>query len=325
MRKILAVLAAVLCLATIAHAQDKFPSKPIRILVAFSPGSATDIMARLLAEQLRQDLKQTVIVENKPGAFGILAIEEMVRAKPDGYTLMLGNISTTVVTPIVYRKKFSIDPQKDVVAVSRIGMLYNFFNITAKIPPKTFAEFIAYAKERPGKILYATTGVGSYPHYDAEIFGRRLGIQWVHVPVKGGPPDYIKDMITGDIQAAFNNIASAAPFVKGGQLRAIATNSPQRLADYPDVPTMAELGYGDLGRPLWTALVAPAAAPARVLEQVNAAVQKSLAADELKKNFANQLIVPSPSGSLADTKIWLDGEFAKWKAITTEVKIDIPE
>lgn len=329
MRRLLLIGLAACCLIATrgdVAAQEKFPSKPVKIITAFAPGSATDIMARLLAEQLRHELGQNVIVENKPGAFGIVAIEEMARARPDGHTLMLGNISTTVITPLLYRKKFSINPETDVTVVSRVGILYNFWTITAKAPPKTFAEFVAWAKERPGKVFYATNGVGSFPHYDSEILARRLGIKMEHISVKGGPPDYIKDMVTGDIHVAFTNSATATPFVRGGQLRALATNAPQRLAEFPDVPTMAELGYGAFaGTPLWSAVLAPAATPREVLVTINAAIQRALAADALKANFKKQTAIPSPSGSLEDTQAWLKAEFAHWTKIIDEVKLEIPE
>jgi tripartite-type tricarboxylate transporter receptor subunit TctC len=132
-------------------------------------------------------------------------------------------------------------------------------------------------------------------------------------------------MITGDIQAAFNNVASAAPFVRGGQLRALSTNAPQRLPDYPEVPTMTELGYGHLGRPLWGALLAPAATPKPVLEALNAAVRKSLESDALKEAYGKQLVTATPSGNLDETREWLKGQFAEWRRIIEEVKIEIPE
>src|SRR5215471_14934867 len=173
--------------ATTASAQDKYPSKPIKVVVPFGPGSATDIVMRILGEQMRPILGQPVLVENKPGAFGILAIEDMARAKPDGYTLQIGNPGTNVLTPIVYKKKFKIDYDKDVILVTRLSEIPLVLGATTKdFPPKTFAEFIAYAKANPGKVRYASVGVGSNNHYDTEAFAQWAGIVLTHLPNKGG-------------------------------------------------------------------------------------------------------------------------------------------
>ena len=327
MRRFLALMAALGTLgAAPLAAQEGFPSRPIRIITAFAPGSATDIIARLTGEQMQKVVGQNVIVENKPGAFGIVAIEEMARARPDGHTLMVGNISTSVLTPLLYRKKFTIDPDKDIAIVSRVAILPNLFAVTGgNFPPKTMAEFIAYAKERPGKVRYASNAIGSFPHYDMEIFSRRAGIQMEHIPYKGGPPEYLKDKVSGDIQASFVNAASSAAFIKSGQLRALAVVGERRLPEYPDVPTMAEVGFPGVGTPLWSAIYAPGATPPDVLEKLNAAMQKALGAPEFAESVKKQFVQPAPSGSLAQTREWLRGEFAKWNAIINEVKVEVPE
>jgi tripartite-type tricarboxylate transporter receptor subunit TctC len=187
------------------------------------------------------------------------------------------------------------------------------------------AEFVAYAKQRPGKILYATNAIGSFPHFDSEILARRAGIDMVHVPVKGGPPDFMKDMITGDVHVAFVNAASSAGFIRGGQLRALAAVSEQRLAEFPDVPTMAEVGFPGVGTQLWSAMTAPAGTPREMLETLNAAVTKALNSETLKEAYKKQSVIPAPTPSLAATQEWLKGEVAKWNGIINEVKIEIPE
>ena len=161
---------ALLCLAfggVTASAQDKYPSRPVKIVVPYAPGGATDITARLFGEQMRQSLGQQFVVESKPGAFGILAIEEMARSKPDGYTLMVGNVTTNAITPVLFAKKFSIKFEKDVVSVSRLAIYPSFLlTTTQNFEPKSVAELIAYAKKNPGKVRYTSAGVGSFPHYD---------------------------------------------------------------------------------------------------------------------------------------------------------------
>lgn len=329
MKRLLLILVAIVTLLAgpaELRAQEKFPSKPIRIVTAFGAGSATDIVARLLAEQLRPILGENVIVENKPGAFGIIAIEDMARAKPDGHTLMLGNISTNVITPLLYRDRFKINFEKDVVHVSRVGILPNLFLCTAKnFPPTTMAEFIAYAKERPGQINYATNAVGSFPHYDSEILARRAGIKMTHIPVKDGPPAFMKDMVTGDVHCAFVNAASAAPMVRNGMLRALGAVSDQRLEEFPDVPTMAELGLPDVGTQLWSGVLAHAATPQPVLETIHAAITKALQTEILQAAYKKQSVIPAPTKSLAENKAWVDSQTEKWKKIIAEVNIDIPK
>ena len=243
-----------------ASAQDKYPSKPVKIVVPYAPGGATDITSRLFGEQLRQSLGQQFVVESKPGAFGILAIEEMARSKPDGYTLMVGNVSTNAITPVLFQKKFSIDFEKSVVSVSRLAIYPSFLITTTaqNFEPKTVAELVAHAKKNPGKVRYTSAGVGSFPHFDMEIFSRRAGVEMLHIPNKTGAAGMINDLVVGDAQTAFLNAASSASMIKAGKLRPIAVLAEQRLADYPDVPTLAEAGYPGVGTLHWQSMLAPA-------------------------------------------------------------------
>src|SRR5215813_4119955 len=234
--------------AVTASAQDKYPSKPVKIVVPYAPGGATDITSRLFGEQMRQILGQQFIVESKPGAFGILAIEEMARAKPDGYTLMVGNVSTNAITPVLYQKKFAINFERDVRSVSRLAIYPSFLVVTtANFDVKSVAELIAYAKKNPGKLRYTSAGVGSFPHYDVEVFARRAGVEMLHIPNKTGAAGMINDLVVGDAQAAILNAASAAAMIKAGKLRPVAVIAEKRLADYPDVPTLAEAGFPNVG------------------------------------------------------------------------------
>src|SRR5215475_2834415 len=175
---------ALLCVcfgAVTASAQDKYPSKPVKIIVPYAPGGATDITARLFGDQMRQILGQQFVVESKPGAFGILAIEEMARSKPDGYTLMIGNVSTNAITPVLFKKKFSLDFEKSVVSVSRLAIYPSFLVVATKdFDVKTVAELVAYAKKNPDNVRYNSAGIGSFPHFDMEIFSKRAGIRMLH-------------------------------------------------------------------------------------------------------------------------------------------------
>jgi tripartite-type tricarboxylate transporter receptor subunit TctC len=326
MKRLDLLLLSALCLALpgAAVAQDKYPSKPVKILVPYAPGGATDIISRVVGEQVRQILGQTFVVENKPGAFGILAIEEMAKSKPDGYTLMVGNVSTNAITPVLYKEKLKIDFEKDVVSVDRIATLPSFFMVTAKdFAPKTLAEFVDYAKKNPGKVRYNSAGIGSFPHFDMEIFARRAGLDMVHIPVKAGAAGMINDLVNGDVQAAFINVASTAAMVKAGQLRPLAVVSEKRLAEYPDVPTMAEAGYSGVGTLHWQSMLAPAGTPKEVIATLHKAIGEALQSPQVHEAFAKQLIQPTPSKSPEEAQAWLNDEIAKWKKITSEVKIEM--
>jgi tripartite-type tricarboxylate transporter receptor subunit TctC len=308
-----------------AAAQEKYPAKPVKVVVPFGPGSATDIVMRIVGEQMRSILGQPLLIENKLGAFGILAIEEMARSKPDGYTLQIGNPGTNVLTPIIYKKKFKIDYDKDVTLVTRLSEVPLVLGATTKdFPPKTYAEFIAYAKANPGKVRYASVGVGSNNHYDMEAFARWAGLVLVHLPNKGGGAAITNDLVTGDAHVALLNAASSMGVVKAGQVRALAVMSDQRVGEYADVPTMMELGYPN-AKGLWSALYAPAATPRDVLEIVRAAAVQALASEQVTSAFKQQMIRAVPSASIADAQEWNKAEVAYWKKVTDEVKIELPD
>lgn len=329
MKRFSVIFVASLCLlfgANGAFAQDKYPSKPVKIIVPYAPGGATDIVARILGEQLRVILGQSFVTENKPGAFGIVGIEEMARAKPDGYTLFIGNVSTNAITPIVHAKKFSINFEKDVVPVARLVDIPAFIVVTTKdFAPKTLPEVIALAKQNKGKVRYGHVGVGSYPHYDTEVFAKRAGIEMNAIPNKAGASGVLKDMATGDVQVAFLNVASSGPMIKAGQIRPVALINPQRLPDYPDVPTMAELGFKDVGTMAWQSMLAPAGTPKEVLETLNKAILQALEAPQVKETFAKQYFNIVPTRSPDEAKTVQQDEMALWKKITDEVKIELTE
>jgi len=307
-----------------ASAQDKYPSKPIRVLVPYAPGGATDIVARAVGDQLKNVLGQAFVVENKPGAFGIIAIEEMARSKPDGYTLMLGNVTTNAITPILHASKFSINYDKDVTPVARINDIPAFVVVTTRnFAPKTMAEFVEYAKKNPGKVRYGHVGVGSYPHFDGEMLAKKAGIEMLGVPNKAGAAGILKDLATGDVQMAFLNVASSAGLVKSGQIKPIAVVNPTRLPDYPDVPTMDEVGMKGVGTLAWQGLFAPGGTPKEVLDTLNKGIVKALDAPALKESFGRQYFNIVPTKSHDEAKKWLADDIAAWRKITSDVKLDL--
>lgn len=329
MKSLRLLLLSILCLACgclAASAQDKFPIRPVKVIVPYAPGGATDIVARIIGDQFQKITGQPFVVLNKPGAFGLLAIDELVKSTPDGYTLMLGNVSTNTITPLLYPSKMNFDYGKSVVPVSRLVDIPAFLLVTTanEFPPNTVAEFVDYAKKNPGTVHYGTVGVGSYPHYDMAYFAKRAGsLDLVSLPNKNGASGVIQDMLRGDAQAAFLNVASTAGMVKAGKFRPLAVVNHTRLPDYPNIPTMQEVGYPGVGTVAWQGLFAPAGTPKPVLEKLFAAVVKAIESPETKEKFGKQHFNIVPNKSLEDAKAWLMAEIANWKTITSEVKIDI--
>src|SRR4029079_28969 len=210
LRNVALSIAALILSATAGWPQATYPNRPVRVLIPYAPGGLTDVIARHYADQLRKSLGQNFIVENKPGASGIIAIEEMARAKPDGYTIMVGNISTNCLTPVLLKKRMHIDYDRDVQIIARTADAPVFFlATTTDFPPKTFQEFIAYAKAHPGDVRYASAGIGAYQHVNTEILAKRAGgLDLVHIPFKDGGAGILKDVAGGDTQVSWFNVTN---------------------------------------------------------------------------------------------------------------------
>jgi tripartite-type tricarboxylate transporter receptor subunit TctC len=324
------ILLSAICLVLgfmTALADDKYPSRPIKVIVPYAAGGATDIVARIVGEGVQKICGQGFVVLNKPGAYGLLAIDEMAKAEPDGYTLMLGNVSTNAITPILYAKKLTINYVKDVVAVTNLVDIPAFLIVTTanNFPPKTVPEFIAYAKQRPGEIHYGTVGVGSYPHYDMAFFAKRAGdLEMSALPNRNGAAGVIQDLLRGDSQAAFLNVASSASLVQAGKLRPLAVVNHTRLPEYPDIPTMQEVGFPDVGTIAWQGLFASAATPKPVLEALFQIVSNAMRQPETIENLHKQNFNVVVSKSLTEAQTWLGDEMKHWESITNTVKIEAP-
>jgi tripartite-type tricarboxylate transporter receptor subunit TctC len=328
MRRIGLSLLSAFCLAVIgasAHAEP-YPTKPIRILVPYAPGGLTDVVARLFAEQVRKVLNGAVFVENKPGASGILAIEEMARARPDGHTLMIGNISTNGLTPVLLAKKMRINYDKEVQIVARLVDVPVFFlATTANFPPKTFAEFLSHAKANPGKVRFGSAGMGSYQQINTAILAKRAGLDMVHIPFKDGGAPILRDLANGDIHVSWFNITNPVGMMREGKVRPLAVAADQRLAQYPDIPTIQELGYPDVRPVQWSAVYAPAGTPADIVETLHNAFVKAAATPELQEAFHKGGMLAPRQASLADVQAWIAKEMADWKKVVEELQISIDE
>jgi len=287
---------------------DTYPSRPVRIIVGFSSGSASDIIARLLAQYLSQKLGQQFVVENHPGAATNLAAEYVVRAAPDGYTLLLMT-STNTVNATLYTK-LNFDLRTAIAPLASIDLVPYVMEVTNALPAKTVAEFIAYAKANPGKINMASNGVGSGPHVAGELFQMMAGVKLVHVPYTGNP---YSDLIAGQVQMMFSPIPASIAYVRSKQLRPLAVGTPARLQILPDLPTVAEAlpGYDASG---WHALGAPKGTPDGAVALISKTVAASLGDPAFKKKLADLGSIPMPMTS-AEFGKYIADDIAKWATV----------
>jgi tripartite-type tricarboxylate transporter receptor subunit TctC len=326
LRSLLVALCCLVLAAAHAAAQTPYPTKQIKILVPYPPGGFTDVVARLFVEQLRKEFGQQVVVENKPGASGIIAIEEMARARPDGYTLMIGNISTNGLTPVLLAKRMTIDYDKDVQAIARLAVVPVFFlgNATS-FPPKTFAEFLDYAKQNPGKVRYGSAGPGSYQQVNTEILAKRAGLNLLHIPYKDGGPGILKDLAAGDINVSWFNITNPVGMIQRGYVRPLAVAARQRLPNYPDVPTIDEVGFPGIRAAQWVAAFAPSKTPRPIIETLHNAFTKAMSTPEVQAAFEKGGMVAPEQSSVDDAAAWLREEMATWRRDIAEINLKVDE
>ncbi len=268
-----------------AHAQT-WPSKPIRIVIAQAPGSATDVISRIVGIRLTEALGQSVVVDARPGAGGVLGTEIAARAPADGYTLFMGNNSTHGSNPALYAK-LPYDAVKDFSPIILVVATPYVLNVHPSLPVKTVKELIGFAKARPGQLNYASAGNGSTHHFCGELLKSQAGIDIVHVPYKGSTPG-LTALVAGEVSMMFSNVDNSQPHIKSGRARPLAVTSPKRASTLPEVPTMEEAGVRDFQVLSWFGLLAPAGTPPAVITRVNAETAKVLARPDVKAAFAAQ-------------------------------------
>jgi tripartite-type tricarboxylate transporter receptor subunit TctC len=307
--------------------QDRYPSRPVKIIVPFAPGGASDIVARALAAELKNSLGQVFFVENKPGAEGVLAIQELARPGADGYTLMIGNVGTNAITPVLQAgKNPAFNYERDVVPIMRLADIPGVLVATTRsFPVNTISELIDYTKKTPGKLNYGIPGVGNYAHYDMALFAKRAGgLAMTAIPNRAGASGVINDLLAGTVQIAFLNAASTAGNIQAGTLRALALANHTRLPALPNVPTMREAGFPGVGTIAWQGLFAPAGTSKEVLEKVRSETAKALQAPSVQQILRQQGFNIVPTASLEEAKSWLGAEMNDWRKITQETNLDVP-
>lgn len=283
-RLALAAFAALALLASGAWAQP-YPSHPVRMVVPFAPGGATDIIARIVAQKLADRLGQSVVVENKPGAGTTIGNAEVAKAKPDGYTFLFAP-TPFVISQVVY-PKLPYDPQKDFAPVSLLAVSPFILVVNAAFPARTTAELVAIAKAKPGTVTFASAGNGTVPHLAGELFRLRAGVDIVHVPYKGGGPAIV-DLVSGQVPMMFATPIEVSPHVQSGKLRVLGTTSLARLAAMPDVPTLSESGYPDFEVLSFFGVLAPAGTPPEIVDRVAADLAAVMELPDVRERFAQQ-------------------------------------
>lgn len=282
----LAATAALACCAAATTVQAQtYPSRPIRLVVGFPPGGGIDFTGRLIAQHLSERLGQTVVVENKPGAAGVLAASEVARAAPDGYTLIIGNIGPFALAPSMMAKP-PYDPVKDFTPIGQIVSTYFVATVPPSVPAKTMSEFVAWARGNPGKVFFASGGNASITHLNGELVNMVTGVGMTHVPYKGSAPA-VQDLMSGRTHLLIDVGAVLTPQIKAGNLRALAVTSAERDPQLPDVPTMREAGFPDLATAGWQGLFGPAGLPRDVVARLAAELDKVLARAEVRQKFAD--------------------------------------
>lgn len=296
-------------------------SKPLRVIIPFPPGGATDITARSLQEPLARILKQPVVLENRGGAGGSIGMAEVARAPADGLTIGVATLSTHGVNPAVY-SKLPYHPTKDFVGVTEIVKAPGVIVINpAVLPVKDFAELVKHLKANPGKVSYATPGNGTIGHMWGELFKSSTGTSMVHIPYRGAGPA-INDVLAGQVAVYFDQVASSLPHIKSGKLKAMAVSWPARLDVLPDVPTYAELGYKQANEPSWFGLVAPAGTPAAAVDRIQQAVAQAIKEQAVAERLAGQGLYPSGT-SAKDFTAQIAREIEKMKRVAEFAKVKL--
>jgi tripartite-type tricarboxylate transporter receptor subunit TctC len=301
-------------------AAQNYPVKPIRLIVPYPAGGATDFFARAVFTKMSDSLGQQVVVENRPGAGTAIGASEVARSAPDGYTLLLGDAGTYAFNPTLY-KKLIYDPVKDFAPVSLTGRFALILAVSPSLPAQSVKEFVDLAKRQPGSINYGAPGPGSPIHLAMEFFKQRAGLTITPIPYKGGA-DAMNDLLGGRIQAMFPDIASGLPQIKGGKLRALAVASEKRVAALPDLPTLGEAGYPGFEAWAWQGFVAPANTPRPIIARLNGEFAKVMADPTIKQRLSESGFEPQTS-TPEEFSAYMKSEIVKWAKVIRDSNVTL--
>jgi tripartite-type tricarboxylate transporter receptor subunit TctC len=302
-----------------ASAQD-FPNKPIKIVVPYGPGGPTDVVARLVAQHMQNSLKVGVIIENRAGAGSVIGARAVASADPDGYTILLGNLSTFAVAPAIMKTP-GYDPTKSFAPIVQTSDIGTVVVTQPGFAANTMQEFIAYAKANPGKVSFGSAGVGNSAHLIGELLKAKANIDIVHVPYRSGA-EMANAVVAGQVQIAFTDLSAAINLIRGGQLKALAITSKARSPEFPNLPTMIEVGFPDVMLRNWTGAAAPAGTPKPVLDKLLAAINQALGAADLQETL-RKIGAEAKPGTSEDFKALIAEEFKKWSEVAKAANISI--
>jgi tripartite-type tricarboxylate transporter receptor subunit TctC len=319
---LVAAFAIFLAGGALAQQAGAFPSKPVRLIVPYAPGGATDITARQLQNKISELWGQPVIVDNRPGASGNIALELAARSTPDGYTLFVGNVSTNAINETTF-KSLKIKPSRDLTGVTNLIQLPHLWVVSPAVPASSLKELVAHAKKSSARMNFGSAGIGSYPHLDATRFLKAAGIEMTHVPYKGGAGQMIPAIIGNEVQFMFINLASSLSNIRAGRIKPLAITTPDRHPELPNVPTTAESGFPGMGTNAWNGLFAPAAIPQPLLKRIHADVIKVMESqamkDSLSKVFMKVVINKSP----AEYQQFVADEIKSWGKVVVDNNIKV--
>jgi len=298
---------------------ETFPSRPIHLILPYAPGGIVDFAGRVVAQKLAEVLGQPVVAENRPGAGGIVGVDYVAHSDPDGYNIVI--MDPAIVINPVLQKSMPYDIFKNLVTVSIVNSSPEVLVVTPALGIKTYAELVAYGKANPGKLNYASAGVGTTPHLAAAMWAQRSGIDAVHVPYKGVGPSFV-DLVGGKVQLLFSSIAGALPFTSKGSVIPLATTGTTRSPIYPDLPTVAEAGLPGYSVDLWLGVYAPAGLPPEVLAKLNSGIDKALHDEQLKIAFAKFGLTPRGT-TLVEGAAFTKSEYEKWKKVIDDGHITL--
>ena len=311
-------LLALAALAPLPAAAQAYPNKPIKLVVPYAPGGGADGVARIVAKRVSEQIGQGIVIENKGGAGSIVGTDQVAKAEPDGYTLLLGQSGPISINPAVY-KSLPYDPIRDFAPVTMMTGYPYILVVNADFPARTLQEFVALAKAKPGTMNYGSTGVGAANHLVAELFDRKAGLQITHVPYRGTALA-VADLLAGTLTLVFGDPVTVLPHLKSGKLRALAVTSAQRSPVAPEVPTVAESGYPGFEALAWHGILAPAKTPPAIVDRLNAEFVKALADPATRELLVNQALAPVGSSPQAFAD-FIKTDIATWKAVASDAKI----
>lgn len=308
--------------ASAAHAAEKFPSRPVRMIIPYAPGGATDITARQLQPRISELWGQPVIVDNRAGASGNIALELAGRSAPDGYTLFVGNVSTNAINETTF-SSLKVKPSRDLTGVTNLIQLPHLWVVNPSIPASTLKDLVAYVKKSGTSLNYGSAGVGAYPHLDAVKFLKLAGIEMLHVPYKGGAAQMIPAIMGNEVQFMFINMASSLPHIRTGRIKPLAITTPERRPELPNVPTTAESGFPGVGTNAWNGLFAPAGIPKPLLNRIHSDVVKVMESPAMKASLEKVFMSVVVNRSPAEFQQFVLQEIKDWGKIVVENNIKV--